>query len=86
MMIAAKKKRESRKSVQQSAWMTLDGGFATRPCVVVDLSSTGAKITLDDAGTAPASFRLAFSRNARDSRQCEVIWRRGKTLGVKFIR
>ena len=44
-MIAAKKKRESRKSVQQSAWMILDGGFATRPCVVVDLSSTGAKIT-----------------------------------------
>lgn len=85
-MIPAKKKRESRKSVRQSAWMTLDGGFATRPCVVVDLSTTGAKITVDDAGTAPAGFRLAFSRNVKDGRQCEVIWRRGKTLGVRFVR
>jgi PilZ domain-containing protein len=85
-MIAAKKKRETRKSVQQSAWMTLDGGFATRPCVVIDLSSTGAKITVDDAGAAPAGFRLAFSRDTRSGRKCEVIWRRGRTLGVKFVR
>ena len=84
-MIAAKKKRESRKSVRQSAWIILDGGFATRPCIVIDLSATGAKITVDDASTAPASFQMTFSRDARSGRQCKVIWRRGKTLGVRFI-
>ena len=86
MMFAAKKKRETRKSVRQSAWMTLDGGFATRACVVIDLSTTGAKVEVDDIGTAPASFRLAFSRDARSGQRCKVIWRRGKTMGVKFIR
>jgi hypothetical protein len=86
MMIAAKKKRDVRKSVRQSAWITLDGGFATRPCVVLDLSATGARIEVDDPRMAADGFRLAFSRDARSGRQCKVIWRRGKTLGVKFIR
>jgi hypothetical protein len=85
-MIAVKKKRETRKSVRQSGWMTLDGGFAARPCIVVDLSTNGAKVTVDDASDAPARFRLAFSRDTRSGHQCEVVWRRGKTLGVKFLR
>jgi hypothetical protein len=85
-MIAAHKKRETRKSVRQSGWITLDGGFAARPCVVIDLSSGGAKITVDDPGVASADFRLAFARDARAGRQCTVIWRSGNTLGVRFIR
>jgi hypothetical protein len=85
-MIAAKKKRDTRKSVRQSGWITLDGGFAMRPCTVLDLSATGARIEIDDPRTAAAAFRLAFSRDARSGHQCQVIWRRGKTLGVKFVR
>lgn len=85
-MIPASKKRETRKSVQQSAWITLDGGFATRPCIVLDLSSAGAKISVDDPSAVPARLRLAFARDARTGRNCEVVWRRGKTLGVKFVR
>lgn len=80
------KKRESRKSLHQAGWITLDGGFAARPCVVQDLSSSGAKITIDDSNTLPAKLRLAFSRDARTGRACEVVWRRGKSVGVKFVR
>ncbi len=85
-MAAAAKKREARKSVQQPGWITLDGGFAARPCVVQDLSSTGARVTVDDPNALPAKLRLAFSRDARTGRSCEVVWRRGKTVGVKFVR
>jgi hypothetical protein len=85
-MVAAAKKREARKSVQQPGWITLDGGFAARPCVVRDLSSTGAKVTVDDSNALPGKLRLAFSRDARTGRNCEVVWRRGKTVGVKFVR
>ncbi len=84
--MAATKKREARKSLHQSGWITLDGGFATRPCVVRDLSTTGAKITIDDPNVLPAKLRLAFSRDARTGRNCEVVWRRGKSVGVKFVR
>jgi len=72
--------------LQQPGWITLDGGFAARPCVVQDLSSSGAKITIDDSNSLPGRLRLAFSRDARTGRNCEVVWRRGKLLGVKFVR
>ncbi len=85
-MAAAAKKREVRKSVHQPGWITLDGGFAARPCVVQDLSSTGAKVTVDDPNALPGRLRLAFSRDARTGRSCEVVWRRGKTVGIKFVR
>ena len=84
--MAAAKKREARKSVHQAGWITLDGGFAARPCMVHDLSSAGAKITVEDASVLAGNLRLAFSRDARAGRKCEVVWRRGKSFGVKFVR
>jgi hypothetical protein len=85
-MAGATRKREVRKSLHQPGWITLEGGFAARPCVVQDLSSTGAKITIDDSNMLPAKLRLAFARDARTGRNCEVVWRRGKVLGIKFVR
>jgi len=85
-MAGATRKRETRKSLRQPGWITLDGGFAARPCVVQDMSSTGAKITIDDSNALPAKLRLAFARDARTGRDCEVVWRRGKVVGVKFVR
>lgn len=84
--MAATKKREVRKSLRQPGWITLEGGFAARPCVVQDMSTTGAKITIDDPNTLPARLKLAFARDARTGRNCEVVWRRGKVVGVKFVR
>jgi hypothetical protein len=84
--MAATKKREARKSLRQPGWITLDGGFAARQCVVQDISANGAKITIDDPNMLPAKLRLAFARDARTGRNCEVVWRRGKSFGVKFVR
>lgn len=83
--MALTKKREARRSVQQPGWITLDGGFAARQCKVLDMSSNGAKIVLDDPQSVSSRVRLAFSRDARTGRTCEVVWRRGKTLGVRFV-
>jgi hypothetical protein len=85
-MALGTKKRETRKSLQQSGWITMEGGFAARPCVVHDLSTSGAKVTIDDPSALPAKLRLAFSRDARTGRNCEVVWRRGMSIGVKFVR
>ena len=84
--MAVTKKRDVRRSVQQAGWITLDGGFAARQCTVLDLSATGAKIVLEDPSAVTSSkLRLAFARDARTGRDCEVVWRRGKTLGVRFV-
>ena len=85
-MAGATRKREARRSLRQSAWITLDGGFAARQCVVQDISTAGARITMDDQGVASGRLRLAFARDARTGRNCQVVWRRGKSLGVKFVR
>jgi hypothetical protein len=84
--MALTKKRDVRKSLQQPGWIILDGGFGARRCVVRDMSSTGAKITIDDPNMLPAKLRLAFARDARTGRKCEVVWRRGNSVGVKFVR
>jgi PilZ domain len=79
-------KRETRKSLQQPGWITFEGGFAARQCLVQDLSTTGAKVTIDDPNALPARLRLALTRDARTGRNCEVVWRRGNSVGVKFVR
>jgi hypothetical protein len=50
------------------------------------MSSSGAKITVADASVLAGAVRLAFSRDARTGLTCKVIWRRGKTFGVKFVK
>jgi hypothetical protein len=86
LKVAATKKRDVRRSVQQKGWITLDGGFAARQCLVHDMSSTGAKITVADSSVLSGRLRLAFSRDANTGRQCNVVWRRGRSFGVKFVR
>jgi hypothetical protein len=84
--VAPTRKREPRKQLGKPAWVTLEGGFAARQCVVQDISSAGAKIVLDGANALPATLRLAFARDARTGHNCQVVWRRGNSAGVKFVR
>jgi hypothetical protein len=80
------KKRDDRKSLGQPAWITFEGGFAARRCVVQNISKSGARISLIEAASLPAKLRLAFARDARTGRTCHVVWRRGTTAGLKFVR
>jgi hypothetical protein len=80
------KKRAARKLLSRHAWITLEGGFAARHCLVEDISASGAKITTDDdASQLPGVIRMAFARDARTGRSCQVVWRRGKSAGIKFL-
>jgi hypothetical protein len=85
-MFRTAKARDTRKFVQQAAWITLDGGFAARPCTVIDVSSTGAKIKMDDPSAVHTKLKLSYSRDGRRGKRCEVMWRRGSTMGLKFCR
>jgi hypothetical protein len=84
--MALSKKREGRKLLGRPAWITLEGGFAARQCVVADISRTGARILFEEAMALPARLKLAFSRDARTGHTCQVVWRRGKSAGVRFVR
>jgi PilZ domain len=53
---------------------------------VHDLSTTGAKLTVSDSSVLSGRVRLAFWRDASKGRKCQVVWRRGRSFGVKFVK
>ena len=78
------KRQQVRRRRHQSAWITLDGKTPSYKCQVADVSQSGAKITLDTAVEVGSLLDIAFVPRAA-ARRCEVVWRRGKTLGIRFV-
>ena len=78
--------REPRRQLNNRvAWITVDDGATESECAVVDISPGGAKIVAEMA--FDVKDRLALTLLADHSRRhaCEVVWRRGKTYGLKFV-
>lgn len=81
-------KRESRKTRHQTqlgAWLTLDGGFAKRPCTIVDLSATGARLSVQNGGKLGSKIALALTMDVRKLTPCRLVWQRGNEIGVEFV-
>jgi hypothetical protein len=78
------KRKANRKSIGTNAWIRLDGGFALRPCKVVDSSDTGVRIAIDAAVKLSDIFTLLMSRDARSGRRARIKWRRGSQIGAEF--
>jgi hypothetical protein len=81
-----KVQREPRRQLRKRpAWMTVDNGITKRECFVLDVSPGGARIVADDALDVRDNFELALVPTHSKRERCEVVWRRGKTYGVKFL-
>jgi hypothetical protein len=82
-MKAHKNKREERRRIRHhEAWVLTEAG--SRHCMVVNVSMNGATLSVSDQMPLPKEFRLAFSLDRVPARNCELVWRRGATAGVKF--
>ncbi len=83
----AKVQREPRRQLRRkAAWITVDNGMTKRECFVLDVSPGGARIVTDDAMDVRDQFELALVPGHPKREKCEVVWRRGKTYGIKFLR
>jgi hypothetical protein len=81
-----KVKRETRRQLHKRlGWITIDNGVSERECHVLDVSSGGARIASDDAMDVRDRFELTLVKGHHKRELCEVIWRRGKTYGIKFL-
>lgn len=80
--------KESRRSPREAkgtpAWIRFDDGFSVRPCRLIDLSGSGARILVDAPHTVAGQFSLLLSR-AAPGRRCRVKWRKGKEIGAEFV-
>jgi len=79
----SEKRCEKRQRVIRSASIVFDRGNCLLDCRIVDLSTTGARLDTSNSGLCPARFELDLREDRR--RLCEVIWRRGTQLGVRFL-
>ncbi len=70
---------------RQAAWVVLDGGCAQISCVLWDVSESGARIVAAHGSALPDVFGLFLTKDGKSRRFCQVVWRRGGQLGVRFI-
>ena len=55
------------------------------PCAVLDISESGARITLSVEDELPKRFMLVLTKNGQMHRWCRVVWREGSTVGIEFV-
>ncbi len=55
----------------------------TLPCGVRDMSQSGARLFVTGSISAPDTFELRVELDGIEV-PCEVVWRRGMELGVRF--
>ena len=78
--------REPRRQLNnRAAWITIGDGTTERECAVVDVSPGGAKIMTDVELDVKDRLSLALLADHAKRYACEVVWRRGKSYGLKFV-
>ena len=88
MTVQGRKKiqREPRRQMNgRSAWITLDDGETRHECSVIDVAPGGAKIVVDVEIDVGGRFGLVLVPTHPKLQQCEVVWRRDNSFGVKFL-
>lgn len=81
-----KVQRELRRQLHKRlAWITFDDDITVHECHILDVSSGGARIATDDAMEVRDRFELTLVPGHHKRELCEVVWRRGRTYGVKFL-
>lgn len=83
--VFGRKQRDARRRWDERAWIALPGMFSLRECRILDISAGGAKLSIARSDRVPSSFNLISSPARREGRKCEVRWRHGSTMGVKFL-
>jgi hypothetical protein len=85
----ARKSRElraaKRGAVGEPGWIRQDGGFAKRPCTVLDISDTGVRLKVSSDQTVPSIFNFVLAKTGGLGRRTRVKWKRGNEIGAEFF-
>jgi hypothetical protein len=75
---------EPRRRMLENALIVFNNGHSSIACQILDVSDTGAKLVPADIFLCPREFVLKF--RSGESRQCEIAWRRGTKIGVRYAK
>jgi len=73
----------ARTTISKNALLFFEEQRGVFACHVRDIAKGGAGIHLRDLNVLPLNFELTFD-NFHNIRRCEIIWRRGDFVGVRF--
>ncbi len=77
------RRRYHRIRIQKDAKIVV-GTYSVLDCVVRDLSSTGARIEIQDTADLPEAVDVTFD-GGRTFRPCRLRWRSPTETGVEFF-
>ena len=75
--------RSPRRRVLRRALIVYRGGNCTLGCNILNVSESGALLMPADILLCPSTFVLKPQDGP--SHQCEVVWRKGELIGVRFL-
>ena len=78
------RRRDRRYTINRIAKYQTDAGALPRDCMITDISKQGARLFADGV-EVPDQFHLMISGENGSRRECQVVWRLGGEIGVRFI-
>lgn len=84
--MTSNRRKAVRRAIGYGAKIVAIDGSWERDCRVVDVSDSGAKLTIQEQSDLPKDFILALSTDGRATRQCHVMWVKDSEIGVVFER
>ena len=73
-----------RHRVLKSGKVAFQSRYSVIGCTVRDISDTGARLRTNHSVSIPDNFELIIETDGLEV-DCEVAWRRGNEVGVRFI-
>ena len=77
------RRSEPRRRIARTATITDQTAPSPIPCVILDVSASGARLDVHASATVPQRFKLLIDVDGSE-RLCEVVWRRHNAVGVRF--
>ena len=74
---------KARRRVLKRALIVFQGGHCSMRCQILNISEVGAQLMPSDTLLCPSEFVL--KPDVGDQRNCEVAWRKGTIIGVRFV-
>jgi hypothetical protein len=84
--IGRDQRQDKRRHFQMPAWIDRGPNHPPVACTFEDVSAGGARLRVPVGDCLPARFVLLLSEAAEAGVLCEVRWRSGETVGVKYLR
>jgi len=78
------RRRERRQRTARAAITRFDGPLSPVPCVLLEISKSGARIHVHDSSLVPDSFQLHVETD-NTVHVCNVVWRKAEEVGVQFL-